>query len=72
MGFFEIAAIGALLLGAIWLIALLDLVLGRFDNGTTQLLWALIVLFVPLGFVIYLAFGRRQVRSGGIAFLHRP
>ena len=57
----EILLIVFLFLVALPFIAIIDLVKGNFKDGTTKLIWLLIIIFAPiLGSLIYFAVGRNQ------------
>lgn len=57
----EILLIMFVVLVALPFIAIIDLVKSNFKDGTTKLLWLLIIIFAPiLGSLIYLAVGRNQ------------
>lgn len=71
MGLVELLLIFLFLGVAVWLVVILDVALARFADGPTQVVWALIVVFVPLGFLLYLLAGRKRVADGGLGFLHR-
>ncbi len=48
----------------LFLYALLDILKSEFKDGTTKLIWILIVLFAPvLGPLIYMVIGRNQKRE---------
>jgi hypothetical protein len=45
----------------LWLWALIDVLRSNFSDGTTKLIWLIVVIFIPfLGSVLYLALGRKQ------------
>lgn len=47
--------------GILWLWALIDLVKSEFTDKNMKLIWALIIIFIPLiGSIIYLVMGRKQ------------
>lgn len=47
--------------GILWLWALIDLVKSEFPDKNMKLIWALIIIFIPLiGSIIYLVMGRKQ------------
>jgi|GEM_PF-6365219 hypothetical protein len=71
MGLYEIAVVAALLYAPLWIVSLVDALAGRFSTRAYQLAWVVVVAFVPLGCIAYLIFGRRNVVSGGLGFLHR-
>lgn len=48
-----------LLLGVLWVWALIDILRSRFSDSTQQIVWLLVVIFVPLiGSILYFAIGR--------------
>jgi hypothetical protein len=57
-------AIGAVLVG-IFLYDLYDLYKNK-NRGKAALLWLLIVLLVPLGSIVYLTYGRRDIRNNPV------
>lgn len=57
----EILLIMFVVLVALPFIAIIDLVKSNFKDGTSKLLWLLIIIFAPiLGSLIYFAVGRNQ------------
>jgi uncharacterized membrane protein YhaH (DUF805 family) len=66
LAFFEFSPQELLLLGSIWLIwplltlfCLIDIIRSNFKDSATKLIWALLVLFMPiLGAIAYLVTGR--------------
>ncbi|WP_162428515.1 PLD nuclease N-terminal domain-containing protein [Pontibacter pudoricolor] len=45
----------------LWLWALIDLLRGNFSDSTTKLIWAVVIIFIPiLGSLLYLLIGRNQ------------
>ena len=45
----------------LWLWALIDLLRSNFKNSTEKLIWAVVIIFVPvLGALLYLLIGRSQ------------
>ncbi|MGO8673832.1 MAG: PLDc N-terminal domain-containing protein [Capsulimonadaceae bacterium] len=48
----------------IWIVALIDIAMRRFDNTGTKVLWFLLVLFTQIiGAVLYFLFGRRAAAA---------
>jgi uncharacterized membrane protein YhaH (DUF805 family) len=46
---------------ALFVVALIDMVKRQFHDGVTKIIWAFVVLFVPLlGPILYLVVGRKQ------------
>lgn len=65
----ELNAYGALAIGfllllfVIWITALVDVTRRKFDDPSTKVVWALVVVLLHfIGAVIYFAFGRKQGR----------
>lgn len=45
----------------LWLWALVDLLTSEFENSINKLIWALVIIFLPvLGAILYLLIGRKQ------------
>lgn len=45
----------------LWLWAIIDLLTSRFKDSTNKLIWAIIIIFLPvLGSILYLLIGRGQ------------
>jgi hypothetical protein len=45
----------------LWLWALIDLLRSNFSDSTTKLIWAVVIIFIPLlGALLYLLIGRNQ------------
>jgi hypothetical protein len=48
----------------LWIWAIIDLIKAKSINDTNKIIWALVIIFVPLiGAVLYLAVGRRLSKS---------
>lgn len=55
----------------LWLLAFIDVAIARFPRWHYQLAWLLVIFLIPVGNIIYLLFGCRQVTRGGLRLLHR-
>ncbi|MBL4655436.1 MAG: PLDc_N domain-containing protein [Bacteroidia bacterium] len=43
-----------------WIWALIDILRSNFKDGSAKLVWLLVTVFVPLGFILYFIIGRKQ------------
>jgi len=54
----------ALLLSVLWVVALVDCLLRRFNDPTLELVWVVVIIFThALGAILYYIFGRGQAHA---------
>lgn len=66
MGLYEIGVSLGLLF---WLVALIDIAIGKFTRWYYQLGWLFAMFVMPFSCFVYLFFGRQQVVRGGLGML---
>lgn len=44
----------------LWFWAIIDILRNDFKKDINKIIWLLVTIFVPIGFIIYLVFGRNQ------------
>lgn len=61
--FFYAMIVGVFIL---WLWALIDILISKFQNNLMQIVWLLVVFFLPfIGVILYLLMGRSMKQSSG-------
>jgi len=58
VGFFILGIYAAIFI--LWIWAFIDVLISDFKKDINKVIWILVVIFVPIGFLIYLIFGRGQ------------